>query len=145
MEKGYIVSEWVKDILKGYFFVMSYVVLDYDFEQVILSILNLHLCSYIGCFQWMFFSLIKEVNRLIRKGISKGISYRLINRLRCRFYRLVCRLLSKLMSNIYLKSYENWCFQNFDYLSLKNSSAGQFLESSNSRRYYWILKLLVAT
>ena len=33
--------------------------------------------------------------------------------------------------------------QNFDFLGLKNLSPGQFLESSNSRRYHWILKLLV--
>ena len=28
---------------------MQYVVLDYDFEQVILYILNLHLCSFNEC------------------------------------------------------------------------------------------------
>ena len=35
------------------------------------SILNLHLCPFSGCFQWMFFSSVKETNRLISKGISK--------------------------------------------------------------------------
>ena len=57
------------------------------------------------------------------------------------------RLLSKRMSNIYLKVTieKNWRSQNFDFLSLKNLSPGQFLGSSNSRKYQWILKLLVAT
>ena len=35
--------------------------------------------------------------------------------------------------------------QNFNFLGLKNLSPGQFLGSSNSNRYQWILKLLVAT
>ena len=40
------------------------------------------------------------------------------------------------MSNIYLKvtTEKNWCSQNFDFLSLKNVSPGQFLGSSNSHR-----------
>ena len=48
------------------------------------------------------------------------------------------RLLNKGMSNIYLKvTIENdGRSQNFDFLSLKNLSAGQFLESSNSHRYH---------
>ena len=39
------------------------------------------------------------------------------------------------MSNIYLKVTieKNWRSQNFDFQSLKNSSPGQFLGSSNSR------------
>ena len=51
------------------------------------------------------------------------------------------------MSNIYLKVTleKNWRSQNFDFLSLKNLSLGQFFVSSNSRRYHWILKFLVAT
>ena len=54
----------------------------------------------------MFFSSIKEVNRLI--------------------------------SNIYLKVTieNNRRFQNFDFLSLKNLFPGQFLGSSNGRRYH---------
>ena len=57
------------------------------------------------------------------------------------------RLTSKRMSNIYLKGAidENWRSQNLDFLSLKKLSQGQFLGSSNSRRYQWILKLLVWT
>ena len=84
-----------------------------------LSILNLHLCSFIGFFKWMFFSSIKEIDRLISKG----------------------------MSNIYLKVTikKNWHFQNFDFLNLKNSSPGKFLGSYNSRSYDWILKLLATT
>ena len=33
------------------------------------------------------------------------------------------------MTNIYLKVTieKNWCFQNFDFISLKNLSTGQFL------------------
>ena len=71
----------------------------------------------------MFFSLIKEINRL-RKEINK--------------------LLSKGMWNSYLKVTieKNRRSQNFNFLSLKNLSPGQFLESSNSRRYRRILKLL---
>ena len=51
------------------------------------------------------------------------------------------------MSNINLKVIieKNWSSQNFDFLSLKYSPPCQFLGSSNSRRYHWILKLLVAT
>ena len=66
----------------------------------------------------MLFILVKEINRLINKG----------------------------MSYIYLKFTikKKWRFQNFDFLSLKNSSPGQFLETSNSRTYHWILELLVA-
>ena len=57
------------------------------------------------------------------------------------------RLISKEMSNIYLKLTieKNWRSQNFDFLSLKNLSPGQFLEGSNSRSYHRILKLLVET
>ena len=64
----------------------------------------------------MFFSSIKEINRSI----------------------------SRRMSNIYLKVTieKNWRSQNFDFLSLRNLSPGQFLGSSNSRRYHWILKLI---
>ena len=67
----------------------------------------------------MFFSSFKEINRLIGKA----------------------------KSNIYLKIIieENWRSQNLDFLSLKNLSLGQFLESSNSRRWHWIFKLLVTT
>ena len=64
----------------------------------------------------MFFNSIKEVNRL-RKEING--------------------LLSKEMSNIYLKVTieKKWRTQNFDFKSLKSSSPGKFLRSSNSRRY----------
>ena len=57
------------------------------------------------------------------------------------------RLVSKGMSNIYLKVTieKNWCSQNFHFQSLKTLSPGQFSGSSNSHRYHWILKLLVAT
>ena len=67
----------------------------------------------------MFFNSIKEINRLISEG----------------------------MSNIYLKVTveKKWPSQNFDLQSLKNSSPGQFLRSSNSGRYHLSLKLLVAT
>ena len=67
----------------------------------------------------MFVSSFKEINRLIGKG----------------------------KSNIYLKVIieKNWRSQNLDFLSLKNLSLGQLLESSNSRRCHWIFKLLVTT
>ena len=57
------------------------------------------------------------------------------------------RLISEGMSYIYLKVTieKNWRSQDFDFLSLENLSPGQFLESFNSRRYNWILKILVAT
>ena len=62
--------------------------------------------------RWMpagCFSLIKETNRLLSTG----------------------------MSNIYLKVTieKKWPTQNFDFLSLKSSSSGQLLGSSNWRRY----------
>ena len=63
----------------------------------------------------MFFNSVKEINKL-RKEINK--------------------LLNKGMSNIYLNVTieKNWRSQNFDFLSLKNLSPGQFLGSSNSGR-----------
>ena len=46
------------------------------------------------------------------------------------------------MSNIYLKVTieKKWRTQNFDFISSKSSSPGQFLGSSNSSRYYWTFK-----
>ena len=57
----------------------------------------------------MFFNSIKEINRLISKGIS----------------------------NIYLKAAieKNWRSQNFDFPSLENSFSHQFLRSSNSLNF----------
>ena len=48
------------------------------------------------------------------------------------------RLISLTMSNIYLKVTieKKWRIQNFEPLNLKSSSPGQFLGSSNSRRYH---------
>ena len=96
-----------------------YIFLHCNFEKVILSILNLHLCSFSGCFLCMLFSSINEIYRLIRKK----------------------------MSNICLKVTieKKWCTQNFDFLNLKSLSPVRSLGSSNSRGYHWILKLLVAT
>ena len=63
----------------------------------------------------MLFSLIKEINRLLKE---------------------INRLLSKGMSNIYLKvSYSKSDVLKLQFRSLKSSSPGQFLGSSNSRRY----------
>ena len=66
----------------------------------------------------MFFNSVKEINRLLSKG----------------------------MTNIYLKVTikKNWRSQNLDFLSLGNLSRGQFLGSSNSGRFHWTLKLLAA-
>ena len=57
------ISETLTDKLKPYF---GNVILfsRLPLESVISSILNLYLCSFIECFQWIFFSLIKEMNRL---------------------------------------------------------------------------------
>ena len=41
----------------------------YDAEEVILSFLNLHVCPFIWFFKWMFFSSVKEISRLISKGM----------------------------------------------------------------------------
>ena len=73
----------------------------------------------------MFLSSVKEINRL---------------------WKDINRLLSKGMSNIYLKVTieKKLHTQNFNFLSLKSSSQGQILESSNLRRYDWIFNLLVA-
>ena len=48
------------------------------------------------------------------------------------------------MSNINLKGFieKKWRTQNFDFIGLESSFPGQFLGSSNSRRYHWIFKLL---
>ena len=35
-----------------------------------LSFLNLHLCSFNGCFQWMFFNSVEEINRLLKERNS---------------------------------------------------------------------------
>ena len=88
--------------------------------------LNLHLCFFNGWFWWMFFNSIKETNRL-RKEIN--------------------RLISKGMPNIYLTVTieKSWLSQNFDFRNLKDLLPSQFLGSSNSSRYHWNLKLLVAT
>ena len=74
----------------------------------------------------MFFNSVEQINRL-RKEMNT--------------------LLNTEMSNIYLKVTieKKWHTQNFDFIGSKSSSPGQFLESSNSRRYHWIFKLLVAT
>ena len=40
---------------------------------------------------------------------------------------------------------ENWRCLSFDFPSWKNYFSGEFLTNSNSCRYHWILKLLVAT
>ena len=63
----------------------------------------------------MFFNSVKEINKL-RKELNK--------------------LWSKGVLNIYLNVTieKNWRSQNFDFLSLKNLSPGQFLGSSNSGR-----------
>ena len=51
------------------------------------------------------------------------------------------------MSKIYFKVTveKKRCTQNFDFKSSKSLSPGQFLESSNSCRYHWVLKLLAST
>ena len=51
------------------------------------------------------------------------------------------------MSNTYLKATieKKLTFSNFDFLRLKDLSPGQFLGSSSSLRYHWILKLFVET
>ena len=51
------------------------------------------------------------------------------------------------MSNIYLKVTieKSWHSQTFEFPVLQNSSPDQFFGSWNSRRYHWILKILVTT
>ena len=65
----------------------------------------------------MLFNSIKEINRLLKE---------------------TNRLLTKGMSNIYLKviTEEKLRTQNFDFISLRSLSPGQFWESFNSRRYH---------
>ena len=78
----------------------------------------------------MFFNSIKEIIRLGKVMFL----IKEINKLR----KEVNRLLSKGMINIYLKiTIENNSHsQNFSFLGLKKLSPGQFLESSNLRRYH---------
>ena len=72
-----------------------------------------------------------------------GYPIKKINRLR----KEINRLLSEGMPNIYIKVTieKKWRSQNFDFLSLKILSPGQFLGTSNSCRYQRILKILLAT
>ena len=81
----------------------------------------IHMYCFNGCslIQSKFFnSSIKEINRLLSKG----------------------------MSNILKVTIEKkWHTQNFDFKSLKGFSPAQFLGSPNSHIYHWILKLLVAS
>ena len=42
------------------------------------------------------------------------------------------KLISKAMSNIYVKVTKKWHTQNFDFLSLKSSSSGQFLGQTHA-------------
>ena len=52
------------------------------------------------------------------------------------------------MASIYLNGTieKKWRYtQTFDFISLKGSPLGQFLESSDSRRYHCIFKLFVST
>ena len=53
---------------KGLFLLTSYIVLDYGFEQVILSILNLHVLVQKFINRYIF-SSIKETNWFISKGM----------------------------------------------------------------------------
>ena len=69
------------------------------------------------------FNSVKEINRL-RKQLS--------------------RLLSKRMPNIYLKVTID-TFSELRFSGFKKFVTRPVLGSSNSRRYHWILKLLVAT
>ena len=56
------------------------------------------------------------------------------------------RLMIKIMSSFYLTVpiETNLSFQKFGFPSLKNSSPGQLLASSNSDRFDWILKLVTS-
>ena len=94
----------------------------------------------------MLLNSIKEINRLrkeIHRLLSKGMFWIQLNR----FRKETNRLLSKGMSHIHVEIAveKTWRSQNFDFLRVINLSPGQFLSSSNSRRYHWILKILVAT
>ena len=79
----------------------------------------------------MFLISVEEMNRLMSKGMSKIKSH---------FWEKPA--IWKKFS--LLNPCKNWRSQNFDFLSSKNLSLGQFLKSSNLRRYHWILKFLVA-
>ena len=67
----------------------------------------------------MFFNSIEEIERLMSKGMSS--------------------------INLEVTIEKNWRPQNFDFLSLKNSSPGHFSGRSNSGRYHWVLILLNVT
>ena len=58
----------LKDTLKAYFLLTSCVLLDYDFESVILSILLLNLCSfYLTFLMDVVITSVKGMNRLIKE------------------------------------------------------------------------------
>ena len=92
----------------------------------------------------MFFNLIKEINSArweINKLLSNVFnSNKEINRLR----KEIKRLLSKGMLNTYLKVTTE-TFSKLWFSAFKIFVTRSVLGSSNSCRYHWILKLLVAT
>ena len=95
-------------------------------------------------FQWMFFNLIKEKNRLTQEIIrllSNVFNWvKENNRLR----KELSRLLSKGMSNIYLKVTID-TFLELRFSGFKRFVTRSVLGSINSHRYHWILKFFVAT
>ena len=116
-------------------FFSNMILLSNFYRQIHCSALQL----WVGYFIYFKFTLVFFLMDVFNSVKERNLLLKEIN-----------RLLSKIMLNIYRPGSYYWetsdiYTQNFAFLSLKSSSPGQFLRSSNSRRYHWILKLFVAT
>ena len=78
------------------------------------SILNLHVCSFGGCFWWMIFNSVKEISRLLKE---------------------INKLSNKGMPNIYLKVTidRKWHNQNFDFRTLKSLTGAPTLNFCSTK------------
>ena len=113
----------VKDTMKAYFCYRRTLFSTTNLSR--LSALNLLLCSFNVCVLWISFNSITEIKRL-KKQKKKVIKKRNIKYLLWKYY------------------WEKLTFSKLRFSKFKKCITGQFLGSSNSRRYHWILKLLAA-
>ena len=127
--------KWKQEIFCNVTFVRRKFLLTFVFYLHVLSLLLNTLSEY------TYFYISKDITLY-----TFLLVFKIMESLQC-ILKEINRLISKGMSNIYLKVTieKKWRTQRFDYLSLKSLSPGQSLGSPNSRRYYWIFELLVAT
>ena len=127
--------KWKQEIFCNVTFVRRKFLLTFVFYLHVLSLLLNTLSEY------TYFYISKDITLY-----TFLLVFKIMESLQC-ILKEINRLISKGMSNIYLKVTieKKWRTQRFDYLSLKSLSPGQSLGSPNSRTYYWIFELLVAT